>query len=77
MINFNTKKFVIKDIFFLIENNLTQYVFITKDYLSLRNIRDISYYVQNKKKYKFIILPENIFFSWKNVMDEYKAVRVK
>jgi len=77
MINFKTKKFIIKDIFFLIEDEWNQYIYITKEYLSLRNIRDVSYYVKNKKKYKFIILPENIFFSWKEVMDEYKAVRVK
>ncbi len=77
MINFKTKKFVLKDIFFLIEDEWTQYVFITKEYLSLRNIRDISYYIKNKKNYQFVVLPENIFFSWKSVMDEYKAVRVK
>ncbi len=77
MTDFKTKKFIIKDIFFIIEDKGKQYIFITKDYLWLRNIRDISYYVQNKKKYQFIILPENIFFSWKAVMDEYKAVRVK
>jgi len=77
MIDFKIKKFVVKDIFFLIEDEWTQYVYITKEYLSLRNIRDISYYVKSKKNYKFIILPESIFFSWKSVMDEYKAVRVK
>ena len=77
MIEFKTKKFVLKDIFFLIEDEWIQYIYTTKEYLSLRNIRDVSYYVQDKKKYQFIVLPENIFFSWKAIMDEYKAVRVK
>jgi len=77
MVDFKVKKFVIKDIFFLIEEEWNQYIYITKEYLSLRNIRDVSYYIKNKKNYKFIVLPENIFFSWKEIMDEYKAVRVK
>lgn len=77
MINFKTKKFIIKDVFFIIEDNDKQLIYTTKEYLSLRNIRDISYYVRNKKKYDFIVLPDIIFFSWKEIMDEYKSVRVK
>ena len=77
MLDFKQKKFVIKDIFFIIEDDGKQLVYTTKEYMMLKNIRDISYYIQDKKKYQFLILPENIFFSWKAKMDEFKAVRVK
>jgi len=77
MKDYKYNKFIIKDIFFMIEYNWKEYVFTTSEYISLKNIRDISYYIKNKKNYTFIILPENIFFDWKKQMDEYKSTRIK
>lgn len=77
MSEYKNNRFVIKDIFFIIEYAWKDYIFITKEYMSLRNIRDISYYIKDKKNYTFIILPEKIFFDWKTQMDQYKTTRIK
>lgn len=74
--NFKDYIFVIKENFIIINVWDFQEVYSTRENLYLSNIKDMSYYIQDKSKYSINILWDDFFSYKKEEIEHYKSNRI-
>lgn len=74
--NYKRNTFILKESFIIIDTEDFQYVYITNSNLTLVNIKSISYYINDKKKYKIIVLSDDFFHKIKKDIESFKNNRV-
>lgn len=74
--NFRDYVFTVKENFIILNVGDFQEVYSTRENLYLSNIKDISYYVQDKSKYSINILWDDFFNYKKEEIEHYKSNRI-
>lgn len=74
--NFKNYSFVVKESFIILTIWDFQEVYTTREHLYLSNIKDISYYIQDKNKYNINILGDDFFGYKKEEIENYKSNRI-
>ena len=73
---YKRNKFVLREGFILMDVDDHQYVFTINDNLNLLNLKTISYYVSNKKKYTILTLSDKFFYKYKSEIEDYENTRI-
>lgn len=74
--NYKNYIFVVKESFIIIEVSWVKEIYTTRDALNLANIKDFSYYINDKTKYEINILWDDFFIYKKEEIEHYKANRI-
>ena len=74
--NYQNTKFEVKESFVIIEETDYQYCFTTRDNIFLANIKQFSYFIKDRRKYKIIIISESHFNELKTEIENYKSNKI-
>lgn len=73
---YQNTKFEVKETFIIVNDSDFQYCFLTRENLFLANIKSLSYFINNKKGYKMVVVSDDIFWRYKIELETYKANKI-